>query len=504
MNLSSEHDRPERVPEWLAKRALLSPEHEALVGPWGRRTYSQLAREVGQMASALAAAGIGRDMRVAVLLSGDLESVLSVYALMRLGAVMVPLNHRLSLEELAWQTKDAAVQQLLYGGRLAHIGQALGPRADLEGLRIPDHQDFEVLDSTTCELTSVHSIMYTSGTTGRPKGAVLTYGNFFWAAIGSALHLGILPQDRWLLCMPLFHVGGLSVLMRSVLQGTTVVLLDGFDVQEVDAALCTQQVTMISLVSTMLQRLLQAHGPDPFPSTLRLVLLGGGPAPKALLQACLDRGVPVATSYGLTESTSQAATLRPSELAAHLGSAGKALLPTDIEVRTPLGRAAPGQSGEIFVRGPTISPGYLHGVGKDRFKDGFFASGDIGYLDDQGYLYVLDRRDDLIVSGGENVYPAQVEDVLLSHPAVAEAAVIGLPDSEWGQVVAAVVVWRSNLPCDMSELVEFCREHLAGFKVPRRIRLASGLPRTANGKLKRSQVQVLWETYAPDIWGGAH
>ncbi|MHB1225581.1 MAG: o-succinylbenzoate--CoA ligase, partial [Gemmatimonadaceae bacterium] len=338
------------------------------------------------------------------------------------------------------------------------------------------------------------AILYTSGTTGRPKGAVLTYSNFWWSAIGSALNLGLHADDRWLAPLPLFHVGGLSVLTRSAIYGTAAILHDGFDAARVSAAIDDERVTLVSLVPTMLGRLLDARGDRPFPDSLRCVLLGGGPAARALLERCAALGVPVSQTYGLTESCSQATTLAPADALRKLGSAGMPLYPTELRVVGDDGAdVAAGDAGEIVLRGPTITPRYWNDAEATAraLAGGWLRTGDVGRLDDEGYLHVLDRRDDLIVSGGENVYPAEVEGALLSHPAVAEAAVIGVPDAEWGQRVVAVVrLLVADTAADTDATLRLhCRTLLAGYKVPREIRFTTRpLPRTASGKLKRSDI----------------
>jgi O-succinylbenzoic acid--CoA ligase len=325
------------------------------------------------------------------------------------------------------------------------------------------------------DLGAPHSIIYTSGTTGRPKGAILTYGNHYWSAIASALNLGTLPDDRWLACLPLFHVGGLAILLRGVIYGIAVVLHERFEPDRVNHAIDHEQVTIVSVVATMLERMLADRGERPFPNTLRCVLLGGGPAPLPLLERALALGAPVFQSYGLTETASQVATLAPEDVRSKVGSAGKPLMGTQVRIEA---------DGEILVRGPTVSPGYLHQAPHGEW----LHTGDVGRLDDEGYLYVLDRRDDLIVSGGENVYPAEVEATLLAHPAVEEVGVYGLPDPEWGQTVCAAVKPRTAVTAE--ELLAFCRQRIAGYKVPRTVQFVDALPRTASGKLLRRELRA--------------
>ena len=305
----------------------------------------------------------------------------------------------------------------------------------------------------------------TSGSTGAPHPVGLTYGNFLWSAVGSAFNIGVQPEDRWLCCVPLSHVSGLSIAMRSVIYGTTMVLHDGFDTDRVAAALETGGITVVSLVTTMLTRLLEA---DADLSGPRAILVGGGPVPEEPLEEAIGRGATVVQTYGLTETCSQVTTLAPADARRKLGSAGRPLLTTHLRI----------QDGEILVQGPTVAP-------RRADADGWLHTGDLGRIDEEGFLYVEDRIDDMIVSGGENVVPAEVEKVLLRHPAVADAAVIGREDPEWQQAVTAVVVLQSGSEATPDELRRHCAEALAGFKVPKRVELAAALPRTPSGKLMR-------------------
>jgi O-succinylbenzoic acid--CoA ligase len=451
------------VPDWLRQRAALTPERRALVCGSSTWTFAELDARVDVAAARLLKVHAGQ--RVAIRAGNNAGYVVAVHALMRLGAVIVPINTRLAEPEVAWQLTDAEVSLVL-------------GEDDLEALLgTPSARPGGEQASRAFDLDAWHSIVYTSGTTGRPKGAILTYGNHWWSAVASALNLGLLPDDAWLACLPLFHVGGLSILLRSVVCGMAAVVQPRFDAAEINQAIDAHRISIISVVSTMLERMLTERGGRAYPSSLRCVLLGGGPAPLPLLERATAAGVPVVQTYGLTETASQVATLPPEDALRKLGSAGKPLMGSEIRV---------GADGEICVRGPSVSPGYVN----HSPRDGWLHTGDLGRLDTDGYLYVLDRRDDLIVSGGENVYPAEVEAVLLAHPAVAEAGVIGVPDAEWGRRVTGVVVTRPGATTTADELIAFCRQRLAGYKVPRHLEFRDALPRNAAGKLLRRELRT--------------
>jgi O-succinylbenzoic acid--CoA ligase len=477
------------MPDWLAHRASVLPGHPAVVAGDLTLTYRELnARALG-LAGALQQAGVLPGDRVAVLCNNSLELVEAAHAVPRIGATLVLLNCRLTPEELAFQLQDADVRLLLCHEATRDDADTAATIAGREAplvLPIPAASCANPVDRHA--LDDAHSIIYTSGTTGRPKGAVLTFGNFAASAAGSAFNLCATPGDRWLACMPLFHVGGLSIVLRSAIYGTTMVLQPGFDKHEVVRALHEQAITHISVVPTMLQRLLDTDDRRP-PPCLRVVLVGGGPVPPELLERALARGFPVIQTYGLTEAASQVATLSPADARTHLGSAGKPLVTTSLRIDAP-----GGEPGEILVSGPTITPGYFRNpeATAAALQEGWLHTGDVGRLDDDGFLYVLDRRDDLVVTGGENVYPAEVEAALLSFPGVLEAAVFGIADQRWGKVVAAAIVARE--PLEDADLEAFLRSRLAGYKVPRVIRRVDSLPRTASDKVQRRLVREKFES----------
>ncbi|MGA7670196.1 MAG: o-succinylbenzoate--CoA ligase [Nitrolancea sp.] len=498
------------MPDWLAHRASVTPNRLALMWSDRQWTYAELDADVQRMACRLATLGVGQDSPVATLLHNSPHVPFIVHAMSRLGSILVPLNIRLRPDEIAWQLGDSGARLLLVDSQTAPHAIEARERGghDVQIISIDGGaDDIACLDDVSAaeiqlrdwiDPSAIHSIVYTSGTTGRPKGAMLTYANHWWNAIGSALNLGMIAEDRWLACMPLFHVGGMAILLRSVIYGITAVIHPSFGEHAVNRAIDNDGITIVSVVATMLQRMLAAHDNQPYPSTFRCALLGGGPAPRPLLEQCASLGIPVVQTYGLTEVGSQVATLAPEDALARLGSAGKPLYPNELRIGD--GDIPPGQPGEIRVRGPVVTAGY---AGRPEataaaIQDGWLHTGDLGYVDADGYLYVLDRRTDLIVSGGENVYPAEVEAALMAHPAVIEAGVIGIPDDDWGQTVVASVQLVSGTEVGTDALTAFCRERLAAYKVPRQVRLTGPLPRNAAGKLLRRELRDSWLTAPPE------
>jgi O-succinylbenzoic acid--CoA ligase len=406
----------------------------------GSVSYRELLARAGPAAGALAGRGVSPGSRVALALPAGIELVVALHGCLLVGATAVPIDLRLRDAERAARVAGAAVlvDEALDGG--SPVGA------------VPE-----------CSLDRVATLVYTSGTTGRPRAVSLTYGNWLANAQGSAIALGLDVSERWLCALPLSHVGGLSILMRSVLYGTTAVLHPSFEVDAVLGALsdASSRVTLVSLVPTMLARLLDAGLSRP--PALRWALLGGGPIAPALLRRADAAGVPVAPTYGMTEACSQIATF------------GHPLHGVEFRLDGP-GR-------EIWVRGPVVAPGALA-------EDGWLHTGDLGELAD-GELRIVGRKADTIVSGGENVAPAEVEAVLLEHPAVADAGVTSRADPEWGEALIALLVPRPGAALDAGELRRFCAERLAPFKVPKAFEQTQELPRTPSGKLLRRELRAL-------------
>lgn len=416
------------VDAWLPRAAAAHPRRNAV----GSLEYASLLTAARQAARRLSARGVGPGDQVAIALPAGEEFAVALHACLLLGAVAVPIDPRLPVAERDQRSGGCA---LVLDGPL------------------DEPEDSQAPLTARHDLDAVAAVIHTSGTSAQARPIALTYGNWLWSALGSAVALGLDPNERWLCCLPVAHVGGLSILVRSAIYGTTVIAHERFDAERVLAALRDPEgPTLVSLVPATLSRLLD--GGLRHPPALRWALLGGAAIPAALLDRAAAAGVPVAPTYGMTEACSQVLTN------------GAPLFCTRLSVD---------QAGEILVTGPTVSPT----VGP------VLHTGDRGRREPSGAISVLGRADDVIISGGENVAPEAVEAVLEGHPDVAEAGVHGRPDERWGEVVVARVVLRPGAGADPQALIAHCRAHLAPWAVPKQVTVVAELPRTSSGKLLR-------------------
>ncbi|MER2059080.1 MAG: o-succinylbenzoate--CoA ligase [Niallia sp.] len=480
----------EILPNFIKNRAHLTPDREAIVYKEKRLTFKELYEMAYYRAGILTDLGVKDTDYVGFLVKSDLETVLHLYAMQIIGAKAVLLNNRLTAKEIAYQLKDAKVTYLiteeLFQEKVIQVKEevleiSIYLKEDIEEYTYiePKEKDYITLDETC-------TIMYTSGTTGLPKGVIQSYGNHWWSAVGNTLNAGLYEKDTWLCTVPIFHISGYSILMKSIIYGMKIVLHESFDEKRVLQDLWKEKITIISVVTTMLQRIEQATS-EKFPAYFRYMLLGGGPATVELLTRCINKGILVYYSYGMTETSSQIVTLSPEDSISKIGSAGKPLFPAQLRIVNPLGEElGPNEVGEITVCGPNVSKGYLNK--ENHLKNGWFFTGDIGYIDSEGFLYVLDRRSDLIISGGENVYPAEVEAVLTEMEGIREAAVIGIPNAQWGQVPVAFVVEDGSAGSE-KWIMENCEKSLAKYKIPKKIIFVSEIPRNASGKIVRRDLR---------------
>ncbi|WP_323171790.1 o-succinylbenzoate--CoA ligase [Natrialba sp. PRR66] len=498
----------------LAHRAAATPQRRALIDietdtAW---TFAEFTQRVDRTATALEAA-VDRvpDSRIGVLIDTRPAFATLFFAAMRRGATLAPLNVRETASELAAKADRLDLDALVCERETASTASELvadstpilsvddptteGVTALSAGHLYTDSNESNEstagepqVEIQSAELDRDHTqlLMFTSGTSGEPKIVRLTVGNLVASATASAFRLGVDPADRWLCCLPMYHMGGIAPVIRSALYGTTAVVQRTFDDRATARAMDEFGITGVSLVPTMGKRLLDA-GWKP-PESLRFVLLGGAPASTEFIERCREAGVPVYPTYGMTETASQITTATPSEATAHEGTVGQSLVVTDVAVVDETGDPVPtGEPGELVVSGPTVTPGYLDEERTaDAFCDRGLRTGDVGYRDDEGRLWILNRRSDRIVTGGENVDPGEVIEALRSHPKIEAAAVVGLQDEEWGQRVGALVVpGEETASLAVESVRKRCDDRLAGFKRPKTIGVVDELPRTHSGTVDR-------------------
>lgn len=472
---------------WLIRQSQLHPDAVALrVGP-SEISWSGLVKRTERIAAALQVAGLRPGARVAALASNGPHYVALLHAAMWTGTTLVPLNTRLPDATLSWQLRDSDADLLVVDHSAANRSLNLGH------VRFVQVEELTYRGSATLQPMNADlaaTILYTSGTSGDPKPVRLTWANHAASAAASALNLGLQRDDDWLCCLPMYHIGGLSIALRSAIYGTRMTLLEEFDVDAVLEAL-RGDITLVSVVPTMLHRLVdRMGGPEGLAEhvangKLRGILVGGGPVKADYLSACRDAGLPVIPTYGMTETASQIATLPP-DRSDKIGAAGYPVWGAEISIRDADGDPVEEGPGIVWVRGPMVTSGYVDSpeINRRRFVGGWFRTGDRGVLSPDGFLHVLGRHDDVIVTGGENVSPGEVERVISQNAAVKEVAIFGVADDEWGEVVHAAVVTDGSV--SSSELDEYCRDRLAGHQRPREWVVLSSLPRTSTGKIRRA------------------
>ncbi len=497
------HDKG--IGSWPARRARMSPERPALRQDGHTMTYAQLADASEQVAHGLRARGIVAGDRVAYLGLNSIDLVVAMCATARLGAVFLPLNTRLAAPEMAYILTDSAPSILLWEERFDAVARS----ADVRELRIPEVRmrpggegglsalampDAGPIDESV-SLDDLFMIQYTSGTSGRPKGVQLTHGNIAWNVYNLLVDVDLRSDEVALVTAPLFHTAALNqLLLPTLLKGGTALIERKFDPDRALDLIEREGVTFLFGVTSMYLALTRSERwKDADLRSLRTAMSGGAPIPTALLQTYADRGVPLIQGYGLTEASPGVTMLRAEESLSRMGSAGTPCMFTDVQVVDPtLGTPVVGQPGEVLVQGPNVSTGYWRdpeATHRAFTDDGWLRTGDLAEVDGE-HLRIVDRLKDMFISGGENVYPVEVEAAIYTHPAVAECAVIAVPDPTWGEVGRAVVSLRAGRDLTEDELLAHLRTRLAGYKVPRSVRFCADLPHNASGKLVKRAIRA--------------
>lgn len=499
------------IGNWIRKWAVIQPEKTAIIEEGVRYTYRDLNKRINRLSNFLLASGLNKGDRVAVLLRNCREYIEIFFALSKIGGILVPLNWRLVLTELEFIIKDSGSRFIIFDGDFMQNAGTLheeiridvaiacgdeqsgvddlpdwaaGYEASLEG-----SSDLEPHADWSSGGEDPHILMYTSGTTGLPKGAILSHRKTFFNVLNADIYFGLSRQDIAIIVRPMFHSGGLIVDMAPVLyKGGTVIIKRRFAFTEILEAVQQYRVNILELPATVFNFMLEESDVGRYDlSSVKCCFTGGERVPVALLQAFAEKGILISQIYGLTEA-STIFWLPIDRAVEKMGSVGQPVVHGDVRIVDSRGKdVRPGEIGEIIVRGPILMSGYWKrpDLTKKAIKDGWLYTGDLARTDDDGYTYIVDRKKNMFISGGENVYPAEVEKALFSHPAVLDAAIIGVPDKKWGEVGKAFIEPKEGQTITAEEIRTFLADKLARYKIPQYIEFIPRLPKTASGKIKK-------------------
>lgn len=491
----------QEISYWIEKRAAITPNRTALISENETLTYKEMNHRVDLFANTLqSACAIEKGDRVGILSKNNLEFIILLFAVAKLNGIAVPLNIRLTVSELEYQVNDSGLKTLVTDEDLYGTGEELQKRTNINKL-VTFHSLFtngkqsSNASPSKNQVTEVDSsapfiICYTSGTTGKPKGAVLTQENMFWNALNNMTAIDITAKDRNIVLLPLFHIGGIGLFTLPVLfAGGTVVVPNKFDPEQTLDIIESEQITLVMGVPTIHDAIRKAKN---FETTnlesVRWFYSGGAPCPEELIRYYIERGIALGQGFGLTETSPSVFMLQEEDYKRKIGSIGRPAMFNDIRIVDDAGNEVPtGEVGELLIKGPNVFKEYwnLPEATARAFKNGWFATGDLVSQDDEGFIYIAGRKKEMIISGGENIYPLEIEKVLYEYPAVAEAAVIGVNHEKWGETPMAIVVLKDSQSVTEVELKHHCSQRLAKYKVPSIIKVVSALPKNATGKIDK-------------------
>ena len=500
----------------LAKRALLTPEREAYVDDDGttRLSFAALNNSCNRLANALAEHGVEKGERIGFLMMNSAEFTEAYFAVAKIGAVVVPLNWRLTADELEFILKDSGTQWLIFDEEFTDVVTELHSRGDKtdikQWLQLTKERDLLTFAQSYHHFRNASAssepsfraadddmlyIMYTSGTTGLPKGVVHTHESAIWGVLTIAATTYYREHDRFLGALPMFHVGALTPLTVNIYRGATSIVMRSFNALRAWQLIEEERITGGLAVPAMLNFMLQVPDFERFDTaTLRWMMSGAAPVPVSLIEAYADLGIEIHQVYGLTESCGPACLIDAEHALTKRGSTGKAFFHTDVRITASDGRdCARNAPGEIRIRGRHNMREYWNQpkATAKTIVDGWLLTGDVGIMDDEGFVYIQDRIKDMIISGGENVYPAEIENILMSHPDIKEAAVIGAASETWGESPLAIVV-RKDESLSSTDVLAYCAGKLARFKQPTRVEFVDEIPRNPSGKILKRVLRELF------------
>lgn len=494
------------IGSWMTRHSENQPDKLAIVSGDNYLTYRQFNRRINRLANVLNDLGVRKGDRVNVLLFNTNELLETLFACAKIGAIFVPINYRLSADEVEYIVRDSGGFVFIYDERLEEIGKALKGRSTnvRHFIRVGEQDASELtyeklLDEAADNepihdilLEDIHMMMYTSGTTGNPKGALLSHGNTIWNAVNALNNIEIKSDDITLTVAPLFHIGGMNIFTTPTLyKGGTVVLDDVFNPVSVLEKVEQEKVTTLFLVPAMWLAVTQVPNFETYDlSSLRLNISGGSPCPVTVIEFFQSKGITFIEGFGLTETAPFVAVLDSTNSVRKNGSVGKPPMHVDIRIVDERDQDVPiGEVGELLVKGPNIFKQYwnMPDETSTALRNDWFYTGDLAKFDEEDFLYIVDRKKDMIITGGENVYPIQIEQVLFRHPSIKEVAIIGYPDEQWGESIKAVIVLNDDVDqLSLEDVQSFCEGKLARFKIPKQIEIIDKLPRNATGKVLKN------------------
>jgi len=507
---------------FATKRAALNPKLEAIVdvASGQRFSYAEFNDRCNRIANALVSKGLAKGDRVATLLMNGPEFIETFFGAAKVGGVIVAVNWRLVADELSFILNDSGAETLIFSSAFAEVVRDLQARG-AEGTQVKhwihlgdasERPDFaigyaELTDAASSDEPEIRAsdddllfIMYTSGTTGLPKGVMHSHNTALWGCITVAITADIRWGDRYLICLPLFHVGALNPLLSVIHRGGTAVIMAEFDPVRIWQIFTEEKISVTLAVPAMLNFMLKTYDASKHDtSALRWVMSGAAPVPKTLIEKYAAMDIEIHQVYGLTETCGPACLISPDEAIARAGSTGKAFFHTDVRVVDSAGNdVEAGSTGEVWVRGPHLMLGYWNRpeATAETIVDGWLHTGDVAMIDAEGFVYIQDRIKDMIISGGENVYPAEIENVLAGHEGIADVAVIGMPSEKWGESPLAIVVKADENLSD-SDVLDHCKGRLAPFKLPRGVEFIDVIPRNPTGKVLKRVLREQFPGPAP-------